>query len=92
SLDIDLSVRRASVDSLLQIGHNLVGVLGETTPRQPRQQQQQEDQEPADEQQHDAGGVSTSSASSAKRGREGHALRCKVMPILVRLAGDNDWQ
>ncbi|CAM9844077.1 unnamed protein product, partial [Ectocarpus sp. 8 AP-2014] len=100
SLDIDLSVRRASVDSLLQIGHRLVGVLGETTPRQPRQQQQQgdhdqqqqEDQEPADKQQHDAGGVSTSSASSARRGREGHALRCKVMPILVRLAGDNDWQ
>lgn len=39
------------------------------------------------------GNVNMNSMSDTSNARkETHALRCKVMPILLRLAGDTDWQ
>lgn len=46
----------------------------------------------------DGRGVSTASAAAAaamdvdRTRRDTHRLRCRLLPILLRLASDNDWQ
>lgn len=67
------------------------------------QQQEPEQQQGQDDQQLDSSSVSVSNNmnmnininnmnTKSDARRETHTLRCKVMPILLRLAGDTDWQ
>lgn len=70
-----------------------------TRIRQDDQQQQQQERQ-QEHQQVGSASVSVSNNTNnvpdmsdmSNARRETHALRCKVMPILLRLAGDTDWQ
>jgi len=73
-------------------------VLDETTTRASARQDQDQDQgrdrdqDPQDQDQQQQQEQQHAAVDIDHARRETHAMRCKVLPILLRLAGDSNWQ